>query len=266
MAVMQEFVARLLRLPDDTLTALAFFSRLPTRRMRLDFDLKTGAGAWPVTGLIVAAAPAALLFLARMAGIPAMVDIMLALALYAALTGAMHEDGLSDTFDGLGGGRSREAKLAIMRDSRLGTYGALAVLFTTLVKLGCLTALEVRPGHTALALLLAAIVSRALALLHWAGTPPARHDGMAAAAGRPDDAALIIGLIVGGIAALGLFAVFGIVALVGIGLAAAGVWLFSGFVVRQIDGHTGDTVGAAQQIIEALIYVGLTVGGPSILA
>jgi adenosylcobinamide-GDP ribazoletransferase len=247
------------------MTALAFFSRVPVGQPSVTLDLEKGAGGWPAAGFVLAIVPAVLFLIARAAEFPPLVAAALALALLAALTGAMHEDGLTDTFDGFGGGGTREEKLAIMRDSRLGAYGALALFFTLIVKLAALSAFGLRPGLAALALICAAIVSRALALWHWRDTPPARTDGFAHAAGRPDYLAFAVGLAVGAVAALALLVAFGVAALIGVLMAAAGVGVFSAFSARQIGGHTGDTVGAAQQIAEALLLAGLAAGGTSII-
>jgi adenosylcobinamide-GDP ribazoletransferase len=262
---MPDFADRLRRMPDDTVTSLAFFSRLPVRSTASSFALHQSAGGWPISGLVVALGPAVLFVIARAADIPAVVAAILALALYAALTGGMHEDGLTDTFDGLGGGRTREDKLAIMRDSRLGSYGALALLFIFALKVSALAIIGVRPLHGAIALLAAAVISRTLALWHWNETMPARRDGMAWAAGRPDWMALSIGLAVAAIVAVIVLVVFGIAGLMGLVMAAAGVGLFSGLVNRQIGGHTGDTIGAAQQIGEAALLAGLSAGATYIV-
>jgi adenosylcobinamide-GDP ribazoletransferase len=257
---MDDLATRLRQLPDDTLAALAFFSRLPVPQSARDFDLRRKAAGWPVAGLVLAIGPAIVFLIARAAGFPPLIAAILALALMTALTGAMHEDGLTDTFDGFGGGRTTDEKLALMRDSRLGSYGALALLFTLLGKLAALSAVGLRPGHGALALVAAAVASRALALWHWSAVPPARSDGMAHAAGQPDANALTLGLAIGGLAALVLLVFFGTAALIGVLMAGAAVGLFSDLAKRQIDGHTGDTIGAAQQIAEALLLTGLAAG------
>jgi adenosylcobinamide-GDP ribazoletransferase len=257
---MAELADRLRNIPADTTTSLAFFSRLPVRSTAASFDLHRSAGAWPIAGLIVALGPALLFLVLRAADFPAAIAALIAFALYAAITGAMHEDGLTDTFDGFGGGTTRAQKLEIMRDSRLGTYGLLAFLVIFLLKIGALTAIGVRPGMGALAIVGAAMFSRALALWHWNETMPARRDGMAWAAGRPDWMALLLGLVIGGVVAVILLVVFGLSALMGLVMAAAGVGLFSSLAGRQIGGHTGDTIGAAQQIGEALLLAGLSAG------
>jgi adenosylcobinamide-GDP ribazoletransferase len=255
---------RLRKLPADTLTALAFFSRIPVATPA-SFDLRQAAAGWPVAGLLLALGPALLLLLLSAADFPALIAAILALTLYAALTGGMHEDGLTDTFDALGGGRTQDARLAIMRDSRLGTFGALALMLTTLLKIAALAAISLPAWHGALALVAVAVVSRSLAVWHWRETLPARRDGMAWSAGQPDGVAFLITVGAAAIAGFALLIVFGVGAVIGIFLAAASVGLLNGLVSRVFGGHTGDTIGAAQQVAEALLFAGLTVGGTSIL-
>jgi adenosylcobinamide-GDP ribazoletransferase len=262
---MSDIGRRAARLPADTLTALTFFSRLPLATASDSFDMRRSAGAWPLAGLLLTLFPALLLLLFRAAEFPPVVAVLLALALYAALTGAMHEDGLSDTADGFGGGRTRADKLAIMRDSRLGTFGALALLFTVLIKASALATLAIFPAHAALALIAAAVLSRSMALWHWNATLPARRDGMAWSAGRPDWLSLLIGLALGAVVAILLLVAFGFAAVLAVVMAAAGVGLFSSLCERQVGGHTGDTIGAAQQIAEALLLAGLSAGWAGIL-
>ncbi len=257
---MPDIAARLRSLPADTLIALAFFSRVPVKPEPTSFDLRRTAGAWPVAGVLLAAAPAALFLLARSLFVPSLVAGLLALAAMAFLTGAMHEDGLADTADGFGGRANREEKLALMRDSRLGTFGGLALIFVVLIKASALGAIGVAPWRGAVAILCAAAISRALALWHWRATLPARSDGMAASAGRPDSEALAVAGIAAVIAAIFLLVAFKLFAVLAILVAAVAIRLFSHLADRQIGGHTGDTIGAAQQIAEALLFVGLAAG------
>lgn len=188
---------RIRSLPADTRAALAFFSRLPVTAPEAAFTLARAGGAWPLAGGLLAIAPAVVLALAVGLWLPPLIAALLALAAGAALTGGMHEDGLSDTADGFGGGRSREAKLAIMRDSRLGTFGALALILVLLLKAAALAALAPSTGAAALAIVAVAVLSRSLALWHWAGTGAARPDGLAASGGQPDAASLQIGALAG---------------------------------------------------------------------
>jgi adenosylcobinamide-GDP ribazoletransferase len=252
--------ARLSRLPADTMATLSFFSRLPVDAPPGSFGLHQSAGAWPLSGLVVAIIPALLFWLAVAAHLPSMLAALLALAALVLITGAMHEDGLADTADGLAGGSSRDRKLEIMRDSRLGTFGALALLFSVLIRAGALAAiLYAGVVSAAIAILMAAVISRSMALWHWNATLPARADGMARAAGRPDWLALAIGLGAGAIAALVLVFLFGLPGLTGVLVAALATGIFTGVCVRQIGGHTGDTIGAAQQIAETALLLGLTI-------
>ena len=263
---LHELLGRLARLPSDTRTSLSFFSRLPVGAPGPSFNLRQSAGAWPLAGLVIALVPAGLYWLFLAIGIYAFLGPLLVIAVMVALTGALHEDGLADTADGFGGGRSREQKLAIMRDSRLGTYGALALLFSVLVRAAALGSI-VYPGYPAgsLALLMVAVLSRSMALWHWNGTMPARPDGFAWAAGRPDWLSLLVGLISGAIAAIILLVAFGVAGLIGILLALVGLNAFTRQCRRQIGGHTGDTIGAAQQITETLLLVGLSLSWAAFL-
>jgi adenosylcobinamide-GDP ribazoletransferase len=257
---MTDIGSRVRRLPADTRAALAFFSRLPVSAPPGAFDLHRSAGAWPLAGLIVALLPAALLLLASAIELSPLAAAFLAFALMAALTGAIHEDGLAGTFDGFGGGRTRAEKLAIMRDSRVGTYGALALLFVIAIKAASLAGIGPDAWHAAVALIGAAMVSRTLAIWHWNATLPARGDGLAWAAGRPDWLALLIAGVTGVVAAIFLLVIFDLHAVAGLLLAAVGAMLVSGLCRRQIGGHTGDTVGAIQQIAEALLLLGISAG------
>ena len=133
-----------------------------------------------------------------------------------------------------------------------------------LARAAALAGIAVRPGHAALALVAAAILSRSMALWHWNTTAPARRDGLAWSAGRPDWLALAIGLAMGAVAALVLLIAFGVAALIGILAAAVGVGTLSSLAARQIGGHTGDTVGAAQQLAETLLLAGVSIGWATI--
>jgi adenosylcobinamide-GDP ribazoletransferase len=126
---------RLARLPGDIVDCLGFFSRIPIRPAEHSTEFRLAAAAWPLAGLAIAIAPAGVLLLASLAGLPPVITACLAVALLVALTGALHEDGLADVADGFGGGSNKAKKLAIMRDSRLGTYGALALVVTLIVRI-----------------------------------------------------------------------------------------------------------------------------------
>jgi adenosylcobinamide-GDP ribazoletransferase len=253
-----DFADRLRQLPEDTVAAVSFFSRLPVDRPLRAFDLRESAGAWPLAGLLLAVGPALSVVLNSWLGIAPLVSALLAIAVAIGLTGALHEDGIADMFDGLAHGRSMSERLAIMRDSRIGVFGALALIISVGVRVAALAALAVHPSNAVLALLGVAVISRSLALWHWSALRPARTDGMAWRAGQPDTPALQIGLLTGLIAAIVMIAIFGWAALLGLLLAGLGVGFFSTLASRRLGGHTGDTIGAMQQIAEAMLLAGLS--------
>lgn len=208
--------------------------------------------AFPIIGAALGLAAGLVYGLASWLGLAAWPAALLALAAPILLTGALHEDGLADTADGLGGGRSAERRLEIMRDSRTGAFGVLALLLSVTLRAGALAAIA--PGWAAIGALVAAGAwSRALLPVLPRVLPPARPDGLGAGAGTPDERTASIALGLGGAALLlGLGFGGGLVALA---VSAAAVW---GLVVaarRAIGGHTGDILGAAQQIAEAAVLL-----------
>lgn len=255
---MTDFADRLRQLPDDLVAALSFFSHLPVRASPRPFDLRESAGAWPLAGLLLAVGPAASVVVNSWLGIALLVSAFLALAVGMALTGALHEDGLADTFDGLAHGRSASERLAIMRDSRLGAFGTLALILAIGIRVAAIAALAVDPSDAVMALLGVAVASRSLALWHWIAIPPARHDGMAWRAGQPDAVAMLIGLLTGLVATIVLIVAFGWAALLGLVLAGLAVGFFTSLVGRRLGGHTGDTIGAMQQVAETMLLAGIS--------
>lgn len=124
--------------------AFVFLTRLPLPRLT-DAAARTpvsrASWAFPLVGLAVGLVGALTLWGTALAGLPPLVSALATLAVTVALTGALHEDGLGDLADGFGGGATRDRKLEIMRDSRVGSYGVLALLFSIGLRAGALTAL-----------------------------------------------------------------------------------------------------------------------------
>jgi adenosylcobinamide-GDP ribazoletransferase len=175
------------------------------------------------------------------------VTAALVLAALALLTGGLHEDGLSDTADGLFGGWTKERRLEIMKDSRIGSYGMLALLLVTLARWSALTALLVFGGHWA-ALVATGALSRAPMALIMALLPNARGEGLSHSTGRPNAATALVGLI---LAAVIAFALTGWTALPLIFAALLAALAMAGIALRRIGGQTGDILGASQQLAEA---------------
>lgn len=173
------------------------------------------------------------------------------------LTGAFHEDGLADTFDGIGGGRTRAAALDIMRDSRLGAYGALALLGCVSLKVALLS--ELPGAQVPWALLVAHTVSRLSSVLVIATGTYARDEGIGKSiAQKMTPASLLIamacsiGALLVGLLGLPLAAVAG-----GIAAVALSHLLLRRWIERRIHGYTGDTLGAIQQAGELGFYAGM---------
>jgi adenosylcobinamide-GDP ribazoletransferase len=169
----------------------------------------------------------------------------------ALLTGGFHEDGLADLADGFGGGRDKAAKLEIMRDSRLGTYGALVLLVSCGAKTAALAAL---PRAAVVASLIAAhtLARGALPALTTI-MPGARSDGLATSAGRVEP---LVATTAGVLALIIAFVCLPMVtALVAIAAAALGAVAVAMLAKRQIGGITGDVLGAAEQVGETAVLL-----------
>ena len=254
------------------LLALQFFTRIPvTGRLAAWVGyspamLRASAGHFPGIGWVVGALGAGALWLA-MQGLPAgplgaLVAAALSTAATVWLTGAFHEDGLADTADGLGGGQTRERTLAIMKDSRIGSYGSVALLLTLLIKVALLALLAGQgAGPAALALLAAHVLSRLAPLLLMRALPYV-GDADGSKSKPLADAVSRTGVGVGilwSIPALALLwsaqTASGLIAsIVAWSLVLA---YMTRLLQRRLQGFTGDTLGATQQLCEVALLLGV---------
>ena len=233
--------------------ATAFFTRIPVAAPPAGaFPLALSAWAFPLVGAGIGAIAGLVFLTVQLLGLGDWPAALLALLASMLLTGALHEDGLADTVDGLAGGRSREQKLAIMRDSRLGTFGVLALVLSV----GLRAAALARIGemiYAVLALIAAHALSRALLAPALAVLMPARADGLGAAAGRPGQVSAVASVALGIVIALAaLGPLHGAIAFA---LSGAAVFAMAALARRQIGGYTGDVLGALQQIGEIVILL-----------
>ncbi|MBO0737336.1 MAG: adenosylcobinamide-GDP ribazoletransferase [Alphaproteobacteria bacterium] len=233
--------------------ATAFLTQLPVDpRARGTWQLAGSAWAFPLVGGGIGAAVAVVFFVAQLSGLADLPAASIAVLAGVALTGALHEDGLADTADGLLGGRDREATLTIMRDSRHGTFGVLAILLSVLLRAAALASIG-DAVHGGLALVAAHAVSRAALPVAMRTMSPARTDGLGAAAGAPSvpglAGAAVIGILVG-LSALGPMR-----GAIGICLAGVTVWAVARIARRRIGGYTGDILGGFQQIAEIVMLL-----------
>lgn len=226
----------------DAFAAFGLLTRLP-----VPFTLPRPAGVWvwPFVGLVVGSIALGVGALALWLGVSVGVAAVLVMALQATLTGGLHEDGLADCADGFWGGHTIARRQEIMKDSRIGSYGALALMLALLARWSALAALMTAEAW---GLALAAmILSRAAMGLVMAGLPNARKGGLSAQHGQPPmraalaglGLALVLGLVLAGGGALTL----GLIA----GLAAGGLALVAR---AKIGGQTGDVLGATQVLAE----------------
>lgn len=242
---------------NDLARSIGFLSRLPVPGRFFeghDGSLARAVRAFPIAGSLIMLPPAALFAVLLSFKLEPLVAALIALAALTLITGALHEDGLSDTADGIGGGRDRDAALTIMRDSRIGSYGASALILSYGIRAASIAAIGTAstPIGAALILLAVAAASRAAMVWHWSSLPPARRDGVAVSVGGPEEASvnfallsavvivvLLIWPIAGFAAACATIAAGGLAALI-----------LTRYINTRIGGHTGDTIGASQQCAE----------------
>jgi adenosylcobinamide-GDP ribazoletransferase len=250
--------------------AVRFYSRLPVPALPFEAepharpDFGTMARAVPAAGLAIGLGPALTLLAALALGLGPWLAAALSVAAMTILTGAFHEDGLADTADGFGGGATPERRLAIMKDSLIGSFGASALALAFALRIAALATLAERvpAGSAAAAVLIAAVLSRTAGLLPLTLLPPARREGASYEVGRPSREALSGAGILAAAIALVLGFLGGLPPL-GIGLMlvlsyAVGRAL-TRLSARLIGGQTGDVAGAVQQAAEILALVGLLV-------
>jgi adenosylcobinamide-GDP ribazoletransferase len=239
----------------DIAACVGFYTRLPVGGLAAPSDdFAQAQWAAPIAGVVVGFCGALALTIAAWIGLPPFVAALLAVAATMLITGALHEDGLADTADGLGGGDTRERKLEIMRDSRTGTYGVAALIFSVLLRAAALAAL---PLDVAIPVLIAAHAA-GRALIPWLLSTmiPARTDGLSANVGAVSENTAFVALGIGALSLL-LLTSFWAALLAAIALA---LWLLAvrATARRQIGGHTGDICGALEQGGEILVLLAAT--------
>lgn len=234
----------------DIPAALGLLTRLP---FPVDGDWAMARGAksawaYPLAGCVLGLAGLVLAFGLGWLGVPPSMVALVILSLWVFCTGALHEDGLADTFDGLWGGWDRDRRLEIMKDSRIGTYGVIALALSLAIRWQGLA--MVIDGQMWWAFIAVPTASRAVmpALMR---LPNARPSGLSSSVGQPTGITAWVGAALGILSLLPLGPA-GVVAGVIIGATA--------FALRQvalakIGGQTGDTLGAAQQLCEAAAWI-----------
>ncbi|KQP34274.1 cobalamin biosynthesis protein CobS [Methylobacterium sp. Leaf469] len=256
----------------DGAACLRFYSRLPVPALPGEGDPHAAPDftrvprMLPLAGLVLALPGGLVLLAAWGLGLGPFLAATLAVATGVLITGALHEDGLADVADGFGGGTTRERRLEIMRDSRIGAYGGVALVLALALRIGALATLLDRTGSgAALALVLAAALSRTAALAPMVLLVPARRDGAAASVGRPGRPAVAVAgalaltlALLGGLLGLPVGGVLLMLLLSGLGALAV-----TALARRRIGGQTGDVIGACQQMAEIAALLGLVAMVPA---
>ncbi|MFN3483744.1 adenosylcobinamide-GDP ribazoletransferase [Rhabdaerophilum calidifontis] len=249
------------------LQVLRFYSRLPVPPLGFEPapharpDLRRGFWAVPLVGAVIGAIGAGAGGLAYLAGLSTAVAAALAVAAQVIAAGAFHEDGLADCCDGFWGGATPERRREIMKDSRIGTYGASALALALALRILALTELFRLIGPGAILVLVAVgALSRPLALLPVAVIAPAPGPGMAAETPMPGGLALVLGCGIGFALFAGLAMQAGLSAGIGPAILAALalVALVARLAEKKIGGHTGDVLGAGQQLAEIGLLLALS--------
>ena len=241
--------------PWDIPLALVLLTRLPLPRLPEAVFARQSRAAWayPVAGLVVGAFACGVALIAIRAQLPGFAISTALVAVLIIATGAMHEDGLADTADGLWGGFSAERRLEIMKDSHIGTYGVLALLLSQLLRITAIMALIGAGLLTAV--LAACLFSRALMPALMRALPNARPSGLSHSVGTPPLSAVLAGI---GMATLLALLLLGGSALMPMLCALLACAIVARVARISIGGQTGDILGATQQVAEITFLLAMT--------
>lgn len=231
-----------LLIPGDIPEAMTLLSRLPmppgTPRGA------PSAWAWPVVGLIIGVVTALAGWIGFQLGLPLPLVAVVVVTVEIALTGGLHEDGLADVADGVWGGADTARRLEIMKDSRIGSYGVIALVLGLLARCFALIVIF-ETGALFAPVMAAAVLSRAPMAVLMSAMANARGHGLSDHVGRPSQATATLGVLF----ALALaFVLLGPAALAPIFWASVATLAVAALATKKIGGQTGDVLGAAQQI------------------
>ena len=236
------------------LVALQFLTRIPLALHTAPSadDLRWATAFYSAVGLVIGVGEVAV-YKVSVWWLPVPASLVLVLLFSALITGALHEDGLADCADAFFGARDRDRVLAIMRDSRIGTFGALAVAFSLLLKLTLLSSLG--DQGVVRGLVIAPVLSRWLVLPLARLSRGARADGLGSAFADQVGSTQIVSAALPVLIA-GVYLYGGLLPLV-LAFPTAAVALVGWYCRRRIGGVTGDCLGAAIQCAEITTYLAL---------
>ena len=233
---------------DDLILAATLLTRVPMPPVRDGDSAALGRAVWayPIIGALVGAVGAVVFAVLTVVGLPAGPASWASLAAMILTTGCFHEDGLADFWDGIGGGHTIERKLEIMRDSRIGSYGGAALILSLGLRSAAIAALADH-GLAEAGLIVSGLLGRSAIAGVLLVLGPARADGLAATAADPPRGRAMLGVALSVISLVLLPIMSAIAAITAAGMAAA---IMTRLMQRQIEGYTGDGLGATEQTVE----------------
>ena len=266
------------RLYLDTISSLMFLSRLPVARIgpaELP-DFPKSSQTFLIAGFIIALPGALVLYSSVLLGMPHLIAAALGVIVSVMTTGGLHEDGLADVADGFWGGHTKERKLEIMRDSSVGSYGSMAIIVSIGLRVFCIAALLDRftLSETMIALVLISGFSRSTMLYPWYVLPNARtacseertkpkekpKRDLSSGFGQPGLDAMGASLIISVPCQIAFIYLVGIVpGLISLLFAYLLMYGMTELIRKHLGGHTGDTLGAVQQVVTLGMLLGLLI-------
>ena len=237
----------------DFVRAATFLTRIPFQIDEAEAarPLATAALGFPLVGLMVGVIGAIAFVIANAVGLPQLASALIAVAATALVAGGLHEEGLANTMDGLLSGKDRDNSLHIMRESALGKFGMLSLIFVVGLKVAAIEALE--PGMAAASLVAAEVAGRTVLPVVLMLIPPARAEGLSFQAGRPRKENATLTLLLGSALVMLMLGIgSGLVTVV---IIAALCALMTRVATLRLGGHTGDALGAIEQITATAVLL-----------
>lgn len=233
---------------SDFLLALSLLTRIPINIDHDNVDERARKASWayPLVGALVGSIAAMIAYILNFFGLPITICTIMALLTMIALTGGIHEDGLSDCADGLGGGTDKDSILKIMKDSRIGSFGTIALVLVILGRYGSMSEL-LKIDQLFWPLVAAGAISRVPMVGAMVYIKPARNDGLSVSVGSPPKFSFVIALIIGILSCVLVVGILSVLVLLGVGFITMIIFYIAN---EKISGQTGDVLGASQQFAE----------------
>lgn len=241
----------------DVIMGMRFFSVLPTGSSPHEVpQMNRMVPALGLISILIGLLPALVFGLSYWLGLPPLLAASFGVATQVFVTGAMGEDALADSFDGVFGGHTPAKRLKIMKDSTHGTYGVLAIVLLIAARLSALGTLAAHSIMGSLILWIGAqMIARQSALWLVLVLPPASQNGTAQATGALSNKAFVVGAVICALLVFIFSSLFiGLVGiLISLALMIIVVWVWTIICKATVGGYSGDLIGALQSLVEILM-------------